>query len=308
MRYGACILMLVLSLTRSALAAPEDKRSSAVLSTTASLAHDGVERNYRIYVPDGPGPFPVVFVLHGLATTGIAMERYTKFSKLAAEEKFIAVYPDGINKRWNDRYYWAGSTNDVGFIAVLLDYIEANYSVDTSRVYVTGASNGGMLANRLACDMGERFAAIAAVMADIPYLVQRRSHTATPLPILIINGTKDPLVPFGRTQALQQKLNIVTARQTVDFWVSMNGCTMTPIVTQLPDKAPEDGTRIEEWKYAPGSAHAEVIFYAIKEGGHTWPGAPVRNSVLSGLYGKTSQDMDATKVIWKFFKQHTRQQ
>lgn len=308
MNYIVHVLAAVFFAIPAVFAQPSVELAAQVLSTPGTITHDGVVRNYRLYVPSGAGPFPVVFVLHGLSTTGIAMERYTRFSKLAAEEKFIVVYPDGIDKRWNDRSYRFGSTDDVGFIATLLDYIKAKNSVDASRVYVTGASNGGMLTHRLACDMGERFAAVAPVMADIPYLVQFHGNNAAPMPILMINGTADPLVPFGRTTAPQKKLNIVTARQTVDFWVSKNGCTSPPVITQLPDKDAEDGTRIERWKYAPGSAQAEVIFYAVKGGGHTWPGAPVRQTTLSGFFGNTSQDMDATKVIWKFFKQHARQQ
>lgn len=304
MRNTVRILLLVLALV--SFPARGGESNALVLSTPSSIIHDGIERTYRLYVPDGPGPFPIVVVLHPLRSTGVRMERYTRFSKLAQEENFIVVYPDAILNRWNDRAYRPHAIDDVGFIAALLDHLEENFPVDPSRVYATGASNGGMLAHRLACDMGEHFAAIAPVMSDIPFLVQLRGRTAAPMPILMINGTRDPIVPFGRTTAPQQKLNIVTARQTVDFWVSKNGCATHPEVTQLPDKDPEDGTRIDEWDYAPGSAQAEVIFYAVKDGGHTWPGARDPDT-SAGLLGRTSQDMDATKVIWRFFKKHSLQ-
>lgn len=282
----------------------ENKSNAAVLSTPGSLMHGGVERTFRVYVPPSSGPFPVVFVLHGLHGDGKGMERYTQFSKLAAYENFIVAYPDGIDRKWNDRAYKAGSTDDVGFISALLDHLEAAYNVDASRVYATGASNGGMMTQRLAIDLGERFAAVAPVIADIPYLVQRHAAPARPMPILMINGTEDPLVPFGGKSGARTKLNIVTATQTVDFWVAKNLCSTPPTVDLLPDTDPKDGTRIERHYYTPGRSGCEVEFYVVQGGGHTWPGAPIQY-LPKGLVGKTSQDMEATRVIWRFFRKHS---
>lgn len=302
-RFGR-VLFLMLSF--SAAARAELTLAALVLSTPGTIMHGGVERTYRIYVPNIKGPLPVVFVLHGLRGDGRGMERYTQFSKLAAKEGFIVVYPDGIDRKWNDRSYKAGSTDDVGFISTLLDHVEATYAVDASRVYVTGASNGGMMANRLACDLGRRFAAIAPVIADIPHLVQRQSGNAGPMPVLMINGTDDSLVPYGGAVG-RSRVSIVTALQTVDFWIAKNGCVTNPTATQLPDRDPDDGTRIERRMYAAGPDGAEVVFFAVHGGGHTWPGAPIQY-LPEGVVGKTSRDMDATSVIWKFFQQHTLQQ
>jgi len=302
MQNAVRVVLLVFASVSAAVVTLADESKSPVLSTPASIVHDGIERTYRLYVPEGAGPFPLVVVLHPLSSTGLRMERYTRFSKLAQKEKFLVVYPNAIQKRWNDRVYSGHAIDDVGFIAALLDHIEANFPVDATRVYVTGASNGGTLANRLACDLGNRFAAVAPAIADVPYLVQFRAGSAEPMPILMINGTHDVLVRFSILPELGEKIGIVTAEQSAAFWVMKNGCTTQPTITLLPDTDPEDGTRIEKRAYAAGPAGAEVIFYAVKGGGHTWPGSPDRLSL--GIYGKTSQDMDATKVIWKFFQKH----
>jgi polyhydroxybutyrate depolymerase len=305
MQTHLCAFLAVVTFAIPVFAAPTIEPASAVLSTSSSISHDGLERTYRIYVPDGDGPFPLVIVLHPLRSTGINMERYTRFSKLAQKENFIVVYPNAILNHWNDRAYNPISVDDVGFIAALLDHIEVNFPVDAARVYVTGASNGGTMANRLACDLGDRFAAVAPVIAEIPYLVQLHAAEAQPIPVLMINGTEDPLIRFSIIPERDSKVGIVTAKQTAAFWATNNGCTPTPAETLLPDRDPEDGTRIEKRAYTAGSAGAELIFYVVKGGGHTWPGASVRNA-STGLFGKTSQDMDATKVIWKFFKRHAR--
>ncbi|NUM54277.1 MAG: prolyl oligopeptidase family serine peptidase [Candidatus Hydrogenedentes bacterium] len=303
MRTRIHVLLFTLASSLPVIAAHSIDPAARESSSPGSIVHGGVERTYRIYTPSGNGPFPVVFVLHGLRGDGKGMERYTQFTKLAAKENFIVVYPDGLDRKWNDRSYKAGSTDDVGFISALLDYIASTHTIDPARVYVTGASNGGMMANRLACDIGNRFAAIAPVIAGIPYLVQRQSRSASAMSILLINGTDDPLVPFGGSSTGRSRVSIVTALQTVDFWVAKNGCATTPTVTLLPDTDPSDGTRIERSIYTPGAPGAEVVFYAVQGGGHTWPGAPIQY-LPAGLIGKTSQDIDATEVIWQFFKKH----
>jgi polyhydroxybutyrate depolymerase len=282
------------------------------VSVPGTIMHDGVERTFRVYVPDKAGPLPVVFVLHGLHGDGRGIERYTQFTALAASEGFIAVNPDGLDGKWNDRFGMGGKlqtlrdaqgTDDVGFISALLDYLEATYDVDAARVYITGASNGGMMTNRLACELGERLAAVAPVIADIPGLVEQNCDSAKAMPILMINSVNDPLVPYSGDKARRPRLKglVPNALATVDFWVRHNGCPPPPTDVELPDADPNDGTRITRRTYATGASGAEVIFYSVQGGGHTWPGAPIQYLPV-GLVGVTSQDMNATETIWAFFQ------
>jgi poly(3-hydroxybutyrate) depolymerase len=76
-----------------------------------------------------------------------------------------------------------------------------------------------------------------------------------------------------------------------------NGCQSTP--TQLPDVGSVRGLR-----YTSGSSRGEVLFYPVLEGGHSWPGG---KEMPKFIVGKTSADVDATRMIWGFFQQHPMQ-
>ena len=85
------------------------------------------------------------------------------------------------------------------------------------------------------------------------------------------------------------------------FWAAANKCAPRAEHISLPDRAPRDGTSIIRETHRCGNV--EVTGYTVQNGGHTWPGgtqyAPER------LIGKTTRDLDGSRVIWEFFKQHT---
>src|SRR5208283_4906471 len=282
---------------------------------------DGTERTYWIHIPashtDMSG-VPLLIMLHGGGSTGKANVGLTKgeFNSLSDRDGFLVVYPDGINKHWNDGrtedviVYGKGQKlqNDVGFISALIDSLISTMNVDPNRVYVTGMSNGALMAYRLGCEIPDKLAAIAPVDGSILQSVAEVSPRS-PLAVLAINNTKDPLVhwnggdltgPFGK-QALGK---ILSVHQSVDFWVKRDHCSTTPLITSLPNIDPNSGMQVSREEYVNGDEGSEVILYAIEGGGHTWPGgvqyAPV------AMIGKTSHDIDACPIIWEFFKKHVR--
>ena len=102
-------------------------------------------------------PVPLVVALHGAKMGPILMAYLTKFNKLSDREGFVVVYPKGLHKRWNSGLNAPGfpgydePVDDVGFVAKIIEDVERNYRIDPRRVYVTGASNGGMLTHMVAC-------------------------------------------------------------------------------------------------------------------------------------------------------------
>jgi polyhydroxybutyrate depolymerase len=123
--------------------------------------------------------------------------------------------------------------------------------------------------------------------------------------VLIINGTDDPLVPWAGGDVHLGPLElgqVLSVADTVKFWVSNNKCASLPLVTQLPDKDPSDGTTVRKETYGGCEDGAEVVLYAVEGGGHTWPGG-LQYSPES-IIGRTSRDFDASEVIWQFFKEH----
>ena len=302
------LLVLVLALQGCSCAPGADNNYSA------SIVSGGLERTYSVHVGSSydPGkPTPLVIVLHGGGGTGKGMVRLTDFNALADRENFIVVYPDGFEKHWNDGrgVQWQShieNTDDVGFISALIDRLSAELNIDAKRVYVTGISNGGMMSHRLGCELPQKIAAIAPVASNIPVNQASVWSPSRPVPVLIINGTEDPLERWegGEISLGRQTFGVVlSVADTVEFWVEKNGCTSSPVVTQLPDKDPADGTTVGTEVYGGCEGGAEVVLYAIEGGGHTWPGGP--QYLPEAIIGKTSREFNASEVIWHFFKDHS---
>jgi polyhydroxybutyrate depolymerase len=285
-------------------------------SVSGSFTWDGLKRTYGIHVPPSfgkTGPMPLVIALHGGGGTGEKMEKLTLggLNRLSDREGFVVVYPDGIEEHWNDGRekvkYRAHreKIDDVGFLSALIDHLAAGGNIDKKRVYVTGISNGAMMSNRLACELTGRIRAIAPVAGNMPYDLAPRCSPSRPIPVLMISGTQDPMMPWtgGEAHFLRLKFGkVLSVPETIKFWVAHNRCAPAPAVTREPDKNPQDGTRVRKETYAGCETGTEVILYTVEGGGHTWPKG--YRYLPEGLIGKTSEDIDANELIWSFFKKH----
>lgn len=167
-----------------------------------SIVVDYVRREFITYLPDGiQDKAPVIISLHGRLGIAVRQMTFADFRPIADRDKLIIVCPQGVERSWNDgRGTPANSrgVNDVKFIDELITYVIDTYHADPSRIYVTGMSNGGFMTSRLACELNKRIAAVAVVAAsmdkDMAY------QPTQPMPVMYIQGTKDPLVPFSGGQ------------------------------------------------------------------------------------------------------------
>jgi len=238
------------------------------------------------------------------------------FNKLADKDGFIVIYPDGIGQNWNDGRMdeeaedraHKENIDDVGFISGLIDYMIRNYNSDPKRVFVTGISNGAIMAYRLACELSHKITAIAPVDGNIPSMLFPDCRPTDPVSVLAINNVNDPLVPFEGGEIYghfhRTKLGrVISANESVKFWVKVNKCSETPVIIEEPDKDPGDGTRVAKEQYINGIDGTEVVLYSVEGGGHTWPGGFQYLPVW--LIGRTSRDIEACDVIWSFFKKHS---
>ena len=280
---------------------------------TINITFDGVARNFIVYLPSGynnSGKMPLIFAIHGGSGTPEGMINIANFKTIADRDKVVLVYPEGVQKNWNDGRPTAPNQlgiNDVGFFNQMCDYMINNYSVDVKKIYATGISNGGFMSTRLGCELSNRIAAIAVNAATIEATtIAPNCKPNRPVPALYIHGTTDPLVPFLGGQITAGGTaggTILSHFQAIDKWVTINGCNPTPTVTDLPDIA-NDGTTIKQRVYSGGANGSEVVSYVVLNGGHTWPqGYQYLNEAI---IGKTSQDMNACEVIWTFFKRFSR--
>ncbi|MCB0661443.1 MAG: prolyl oligopeptidase family serine peptidase, partial [Saprospiraceae bacterium] len=170
-----------------------------------TLDHNGVSRSYILYVPSsysGDETVPLVFNFHGYGSNALEQYYYADFRLIAERENFLIVLPNGTvfngNQHWDVGGTIFGSgTDDVGFTETLLDELSSQYNIDQKRVYSTGMSNGGYMSFHLACQLPNRFAAIASVTGAMTPISKFNCAIDRPFPVLQIHGTEDPVVPYN---------------------------------------------------------------------------------------------------------------
>lgn len=287
--------------------------------TRRTLVFKGLERVYRLYVPSsiqGKKP-PLVLLLHGGGSDGRRLDRFTGFNRIAENEGVILLVPDGVERHWNDGRvstgYRAHDTNidDVGFISELIDRVSSEFNVDKDRVYVAGISNGGMMSYRIGLELPEKVAAIAPVVASLPEPLASKTFKDIPVPVVIVNGTDDPLVPWngGEVTFMRKTLGrVLSTPDTVSFWRKHNHSSATCTTSTLSDNDPSDGIKVLRSEYKGGpDGSGDVVLYAVEGGGHTWHGPrPMVQYLPPARIGRASRDFDATEVIWEFFQKHPR--
>jgi polyhydroxybutyrate depolymerase len=279
-----------------------------------SLEVDGRARSYFLRVPRGlpeDRPAPLVLVFHGGGGTGPGTERLTRFSDLAEREGFIAAYPEGIGRGWNDgreapaKRAYRESVDDVAFVSALIDALATERPVDLRRVYATGISNGAFFSHYLAARLSRRIAAIAPVVGGMADPFHRAFDPAGPVAVLILQGTADPLVPYGGGPiAFPGRGSLIDTELAVRLWVERNATAREPVVEVLPDRDPADGCTARRFTYREGREGTEVVLYRLEGGGHTWPGGA--QYLPERIIGRVCREIDATAVIWEFFKAHHR--
>ena len=278
-----------------------------------SIVVKGVERTFLLHIPKGAKAAarrPLVMALHGGGTNGKSMRRFSGLDEAADQYGFMVVYPEGTGptarfRTWNsgacDVYARKQNVDDVAFLSALIDHLVQTQQADPQRVYVTGISNGGMMSYRLAAEIPDRIAAIAAVAGtlDVPAAAVKR-----PLPILHFHGTADEHVLYkgGHGPKTFSENEHTSVADTMATWVKVNGANPEPREERLPDVA-DDGTRVTRYAYATKADPQNIVLYKIEGGGHTWPGRPAR---LERVLGTATRDISANDIMWEFFKAHPK--
>lgn len=273
-----------------------------------ALNIDGQNRKYILVTPKtASAPLPLLIVYHGGRQSAERARRYTGFDRFVDREKFVVVYPQGSDGNWNDGRVSAdisqqasSKTNDVEFTTQIIAQLASDNIVDPSRVFLTGGSNGGMMALRAACELGDRIAGVAPVVANQP--ADWRCE-AKAMPALFINGTDDEFMPFDGGQIAAKKTRrdlgqVLSVDDTIAAFQAMNGCTGVKEEKAL-DEVGRDKTAATITDYE--CARAPLRQIVIQGGGHNWPGA--RGGIVSEwILGRESEEIDATTEIWNFFR------
>ena len=278
-----------------------------------SLEHDGLVRTWRAYIPAlREGPPPLVLVLHGSRGDGQRMLEGTRygFNILAEQYGFIPVYPDGYEQHWNDcragADYSANERNidDVGFLQALVREMQVRHGTDPSRVYAAGMSNGGQMAYRMGLEAPASVAGIAAIAANLPVEDNMDcTPTGEAVATLIINGTEDPVNPYGggvvEIFGNNSRGQVRSAQETAQYWSGLAGYAGEGARHVWPERAGDDGTSVESMQWSAAGSPA-VTLITVTGGGHTIPHTEYR---LPRILGRTSHEFDAAEVIWVFFSE-----
>ncbi|MGW6795309.1 alpha/beta hydrolase family esterase [Streptomyces chartreusis] len=278
-------------------------------STVETLAVQGRTRTMRVLGATAEQAAPVVLLLHGSKQTGEKLRAFAghAFDRLAADGGAVVAYLDGFKEHWNDARIsnaFAARTegyDDVAFVRGAIDRLVGRYNGDPTRVYAVGFSNGGQMVIRLIHEIPDLLAAAAVISATQP-AEENFAPTAPksqPLPVMLVHGTKDPLVPYNGGMASMWGFKPrglgLSAPETARYYAERNKITGTPAIETF-SSAQRSKTSVQAAHYRkPG--HAPVSLYTITGGGHTIPGtrkAPV-------VMGRTDMTFDTVAAVAAFF-------
>jgi len=249
---------------------------------TGHVTAAGVDRSYVLFRPHSLGsskPAPLVIALHGYGQSTTGLDAMTNFGDLAKKIGFILVYPQGIDNSWNaGSCCGQNSNNDVAFIKALIDKLVSTEHVDPKRVFATGMSNGGFMAQRLGCELSDHITAVASVSGS---LVTESCNPSRAISILEMHGIEDVYVPYqgGMSPGLG---SFPPTMSVMKRWVSIDGCATAPAVSQSGKTTTYTWTQCRDG--------TSVVLNTVAEAGHRWF-SPALNP----------EQPDATGVIWDFF-------
>jgi polyhydroxybutyrate depolymerase len=276
---------------------------------------------YTVQVPKGldrDRRVPLVLILHGSGGTGPMYLDRCGWAEKADREGFVAVAPTGLPPRpqriansitnphiWNTGQVRDGvpraKVDDKVFFVALLDAIAKRVPIDPDRVYVIGHSNGAGMAFQLGAELSDRFASIAAYAG---YCWLPEPKPAHPRSTFFLVGTDDPLTPLeggGVRPPWGATRPVPSVADSLARWAKGLGCPTEPEV--LSDK---DG--VKKMRYGPAKNGVALTAWYIDGQGHLWPGGsePVLPTVANVVFGPSGDKVNATDVIWDFFKQYKR--
>jgi len=298
------------------------------------MMFDGRIRSYLLHIPssyDGSNPVPVVIALHGHPGGWFDLKVSTDLDKKSDEEGFIVVYPTGHLAPLLERFLFFINTllptfhllghiwncwdycdiDDVGFIRALINHLDSTLNINSSRIYITGISGGGLMAYRLGSDLSDIVAAIAPIAGAIGgiwytestlYVIPKPTH---PMSVIVFHGLQDRNLPYeggwvnGTLRLWNTNIkvdintNFLSVNESVSFWVEHNNCNPIPKIETSPS-----GNIITQ-TYANGTNGSEVVLYTVVNGGHEWFGGP------EAFWPPC--EISATDLMWEFFEQHPKQ-
>ena len=282
----------------------------------------GTTYSVLVYVPEDmrrTRRVPLVLNLHGSQANGAIQMAVSGLRAVADDESFIVAAPSGAiplpppQQPADPNGHWAWNVpgvpttagqlppptarDDVRFLSRVIDVVSRELCTDTRRTYVTGHSGGGRMASALGCRIADRIAAIAPNAGlragrpdpdDVTVPEVEDCQPERPLPVLTFHGQQDVVNPYGGNGDLRWGYAVPLAVQT---WARLNECRRGPQATTVSE-------HVTLLSYTRCRRGAEVEFYRVSDGGHTWPGS----SGPPHGPGLVTQEIHASRLMWEFFE------
>lgn len=285
--------------------------------TKQILIHNGVEREYIIYIPENlPLNASLVVVAHGYTSSADNIMSYSGMNKVADKEKFLVVYPQGTSDLRENNFFNVGYDfhkesiiDDLDFIKKLIKKLVNEYTINPDHVFATGMSNGGDLSYFLACYASDVFAAVAPIAGSMMQKTLIECNPENPMPIFEVHGNADDITLFNGDMDNKDGWGpYPSIPSVIDFWVNHNSLELYEKY-ELLDKNKADKSTIIFHKYWSNDSNIEVWFYEINNGGHHWPllKSPysfLKNPLRWSFFRSGNRDIDTSTEIWSFFSRY----
>ena len=299
---AVAILGASVSWTSAATAAPDQSHR---------LTHQGIERRYELHLPRGtlvPDPKALVISLHGKNQSIESMRRWLRLETVSDREGFAIAYPEALDARWSygrpiaDPMPQVGDdpADDVGFIKAMIDALVVQGLADLKRVYVAGASRGGLMAFTLACTLSDKIAAAAPLITGMTEFQRDDCSPTRPVPMLVLAGTADFVQRYDGWLFRQGRL--LSVPETMEYWRNSHGCT-DQRSAPLPniDKTDGSGVGVVRWTGCR-TGGAPLVLYRIGGGGHRLPSLQPGEPGPPGRSGRRNRDIETAEEVWSFFR------
>lgn len=259
------------------------------------------DRWYEIFLPGNPQGAPLILALHGGGGDPDQFASASRLAQTATRNGYAVAFPAGSGRRddrlltWNGGYccgYAARQgVDDLGFLKAVIADASSRFGVDGEGVYLTGMSNGSIMAETFAARNPDLVRAVAGVAGTMD---TRRTRVQGRVPALIIHGTADTMVPYegGKGDTSLTRTDFASVASVVEAFLTPWGRTTS--TSRKIDKH-DDGTSVTITDYSRGGA-VVLRLITVEGGAHHWPGA--RKARLKD--GKT-EEINANVEILRFF-------
>jgi polyhydroxybutyrate depolymerase len=259
-----------------------------------SIEHNGIEREYVLYVPNSyndSSSVPLLFNFHGGGGSATGQMYISKMNLVADTATFIVVYPQGSSldngvSHWNSMIATEdnkSTADDIGFISILIDEISSNYNINPQRVYACGYSNGADFSFSLACYLSDKISAISSVSGLMSLESESLCNPKEATGVLIFNGTSDSYRPYNGINGYY-----LSIENTLEYWSNFHDSDSIKVENFIDN----NDNNIQYFEYLNSNNNSYVQHYKLINGGHDW-------------FNLSYQGDGIDEIIWSFFSNNS---